>query len=65
MRTAAENGQGTTIGVQILAMLTRLGQPSGEAGRHPGRWDDLDYDYDYDNDNDNDNDKEDGAKGSS
>ena len=65
MQTAAENGQGKTIGIRILAMLTRLGQRSREARGHPGRWDKLDYDYDYDNDNDNDNENENGAEGSS
>jgi len=54
IRTAAENGQGETIGIRVLAMLTRLGQRSREARGHPGRWDQLDYDYDYDYDNDND-----------
>jgi len=60
LRTAAENGQGKTIGIRILTMLTRLGQRS-EAREHPDRLDDLDYDYDNDNDNDN----EKGANGGS
>jgi len=63
MRTAAESGQGKTIGIRILAMLTRLEPRSREARGNPGRWDDLDYDYDYDNEDEDDN--ENGPKGSS
>jgi hypothetical protein len=48
--TTGENIQGNTNLIQIVAMLTKLGQRNREVRENSGRYDRLDYDNDNDSD---------------